>query len=105
MNGVVLPAVYNNAISLTCSINASDVSLFFYEHEKKGNKISGFFQVSFSMPLQLILPNGTGQVIADVEILWTAGENTRGEMIYHSIGNFTAVSGKKSCIMSSMILL
>ena len=46
------------------------------------------------MHLQLILPTGAGQVTAEVDILWT-GENSRGEMIYHSIDNFTDVSGKK----------
>lgn len=46
------------------------------------------------MHLQLILPTGAGQVTAEVDILWT-GENSRGEMIYHSVDNFTDVSGKK----------
>jgi hypothetical protein len=44
------------------------------------------------MHLQFILPPGTGQVTAEVDILWI-GENSRGEMIYHSIDQFTTVSG------------
>ena len=31
---------------------------------------------------------------AEVDILWT-GENSRGEMVYHNIDNFTDICGKK----------
>ena len=58
------------------------------------------FQVSFSLHLQLILPSGAGQVTAEVDILWTE-ENSRGEMIYHSIDNFTDVSGKNCVIYAT----
>ena len=34
----------------------------------------------------------------EVDILWT-GDNTRGEMVYHSIDHFTDVSGKKLCVI------
>ena len=82
--------MYNNETSLTCSINASNVS----------NIILVPCQVSFSLHLQLILPTGAGQLTAEVDILWT-GENSRGEVIYHSIDNFTAVSGKNCVIYAT----
>ena len=83
VNGISLPATYNNESSLMCLVNTGQVSDIEYLYR---------FIPHSALFLQLTLPSGTGQLEVDLAIRWV-GQNLEGRNIDHPIDAIMPTNG------------